>query len=568
MSQLWNILVIDDEEDVHLVTKLALKHKLWAKRGFRLTSAFTASEGKARLAKPGANFHVALVDVVMESSHAGLELCKHIRETCEPSMRIILRTGQAGSAPEDIVLNEYDIDYYLSKAEVTEQKLFSVVRACLRSSQDISTLLAFGKQIQSFTRALQSVSSLRDLLLLMGEGLKFLELKFTAKTLFAFDLKSEPHGDASLMDANLENIRKGLAAAHAKRGNVVEVLGGSLEMASGAEYGLPKHSFIVPFVVDAAESRIQGGLYVEISPEHVTDHQIASFRQNAILFLENWKIAYSTLLLQERVTRDRLLKEQMYFERMQSIANMVTGVAHEINTPLGVAATANSMIGNIVKRIQDTDPKSEDGLELMSDLNEACGLMTKNIQRAHKLIESFKKLSAGQLSDQRVVLNLGELVADCLVTMLPVTRKGGLSIAVAAPKGSLMQWDGYPGHLSQVIINFIQNTLRYGYPESQGGKVDIRLIEVPGKDATEVASYRIEFEDYGKGVAPEIMAKLFQPFVTSGRNQGGTGLGLAISQNIVTNLLKGKISCESEVGKGTKFTIDLPLKVIDSPEAN
>ena len=112
-------------------------------------------------------------------------------------------------------------------------------------------------------------------------------------------------------------------------------------------------------------------------------------------------------------------------------------------------------------------------------------------------------------------------------------------------------------------MNFIQNATRYAYAEG-GGKVDIRLSEFDqGGDKW----FRIVFEDYGKGVPPEIYPHMFEPFVTSGRAKGGTGLGLAISQNIVTNLLKGKLACESTVGKGTKFIIDIPKAVPDEGQA-
>ena len=174
MTAGWNILIVDDEEDVHTVTRMALKRRLWHQKLFHVTSAHSAAQALALLRSSDClAFQVALVDVVMESSTAGLELCRYIRANCPSSLRIVLRTGQPGSALEEPVLNEYDIDYYLSKPEVTADRLFSVIRACLRSSQDISTLLAFGRQLRSFTRALQSVTSVPDLLVFMDEALSF-----------------------------------------------------------------------------------------------------------------------------------------------------------------------------------------------------------------------------------------------------------------------------------------------------------------------------------------------------------------------------------------------------------
>src|SRR5207237_6370921 len=89
-----------------------------------------------------------------------------------------------------------------------------------------------------------------------------------------------------------------------------------------------------------------------------------------------------------------------------------------------------------------------------------------------------------------------------------------------------------------------------------GGKLDIRVSD-------EAAGYHLEFEDYGAGIAPEVVKSIFEPFVTSARGKGGTGLGLAISHNIVTNLLKGAIKYQSQRGSGTKFMIDVPRVVPD-----
>src|SRR5260221_13737668 len=106
----WRILVVDDEEDVHAVTGLALKRRTWKGKSVTLKGARSAAEAKKLLASEEP-FHVALVDVVMESDRAGLELCEHIRNTQPRSTRIILRTGQPGVAPEEQVLNDFDIDY-------------------------------------------------------------------------------------------------------------------------------------------------------------------------------------------------------------------------------------------------------------------------------------------------------------------------------------------------------------------------------------------------------------------------------------------------------------------------
>ena len=559
MNEPWNILLVDDEPDVHEITKLALKHKRWRKRPFALTSLKSMKEAIALLNDKNApRFQVAIVDVVMESSDAGLRLCEYMRANCPSSLRIVLRTGQPGVAPEEQVLNEYDIDYYLAKAEATPEKLFAVVRACLRSSQDISTLLAFGRQLQSFTRALQDVSSVADLLVFMAEALQFLELKHSAQTVFDYDLKvrSNSYISPKLKERDLSALHNAMAKAYETKA--------FMRVHEGRRYGLPDNAFIIPFdsqdqgtaKADSIET-FPGALYFEIAAEVATEKAKRDLESDAVLFIDNWRIAYSTLRLQEKYARERMLREKMYFERMQSVATMVAGVAHELNTPLGVANTANSMVTSLAEQLVKLPPGSPDIAEMIKDLNESCNLLTKNLARAQTLIRSFKQLSAGQLSDQKGEYDLVEVVTDCVETMTPEAKRHSVTITVGVTGSRPLLWNGYAGHLSQVVINMIQNVLRYAYPQG-GGKADIRVI-----DTGPNSGYRIEFEDYGNGVADEIMKNLFEPFVTSARGKGGTGLGLAIVHNIVTNLLDGTINCTTAKGRGTKFTVDIPRVIKD-----
>ena len=134
----WTLLVADDEEDVHMATRLALRRVEWRGRRFNFLTAYSAEEARQLLAHEPAPIHVALIDVVMENDTAGLDLCRFIRKEYPESVRLVLRTGQPGFAPPKQILNELDIDYYLEKSEATAEKLYAVVRAGLRSSLDIS----------------------------------------------------------------------------------------------------------------------------------------------------------------------------------------------------------------------------------------------------------------------------------------------------------------------------------------------------------------------------------------------------------------------------------------------
>lgn len=139
-SRPWRILVVDDDEAVHQVTRLALRDFEFAQRGLEMIHANSAAEARALLAKQD-DFALALIDVVMEEEHAGLNLVRHIREELgNRFLRIILRTGQPGQAPERIVIRDYDINDYKEKAELTADKLYSTVCASLRSYRDILAL--------------------------------------------------------------------------------------------------------------------------------------------------------------------------------------------------------------------------------------------------------------------------------------------------------------------------------------------------------------------------------------------------------------------------------------------
>ena len=561
----WQVLLVDDEQDVHSITGLILKKKRWRRIPFELTSAYSQAEAMEILQNQR-DFHVALVDVVMEKDSSGLELCEYIRKHCPSSMRIVLRTGQPGLAPEENILNEYDIDYYLAKSDATPAKLYSVIRACLRSSQDISTLLAYGQQLQSFTKTLQDVSNVSDLLVFMREALNFLEAKHSTLTVFNYDvsnfLESFIADDVTMETGeHLDFLRIGKAIVEAHERDLE-----LLEAHPAAELGLSDSFFVIPFEAQeerqgehamADEDAVKGGLAFRMEPELLTEKTKADFLADAVLFMDNWRIAYATVRLRERLSQEQLLRDQMYYERMESIATMVTGVAHELNTPLGVAKTASNMVTEIARNLLDAPPEDEEeSQELADDLEDSCQLLERNLDRAQTLIKSFKQLSSSQLSDEKIDIELGELVSDCLETMRPDLKKHGITPEVHREEDTDLSWNGYPGHLSQVIINLVQNTIRYAYPEDKrDGSIDI-FLKRPDPER-----FVIEYVDYGKGVDPEILPRLFDAFVTSGRSQGGTGLGMAISRNIVVEILGGSITCDSSPGKGAKFTINLPSEV-------
>ena len=155
----WKILIVDDEEDIHLVTKLALKHFEFDGRDLIFLHAYSAAEAIQQLADTP-DIAIVLLDVVMETEHAGLALVRYIREELGNSaVRIVLRTGQPGQAPEQEVIRQYDINDYKNKAELTSSKLFTLVFASLRAYRDIITLQKSKKGLEKLIRASRGISS-------------------------------------------------------------------------------------------------------------------------------------------------------------------------------------------------------------------------------------------------------------------------------------------------------------------------------------------------------------------------------------------------------------------------
>lgn len=319
MPAAWNVLVVDDEDDIHQVTKLALKRKNWRGRPIALTHAKSAAEARELLAKAGAPvFHAALVDVVMESEDAGLQLCDFIRGTVARSTRIILRTGQPGVAPPEQVLADYDIDYYLAKTEVTDQRLFLVLRSCLRSSIDISTILHVGTQLRSLTVALQDGTTTREQLAgIMVEALLFLEEKHGARMAFVHDVQNAPALEGAPSKVVGEAVSKAAAVSLAP-----------LELHSGEALGLPSDVFVVMTSRLAPVDRRQDGVGARMKRwfqtvlnerEHEEPVGIVvrfgqplsvrsqrEFLQDLALFVANWRVAEASWRLQDRLARERI----------------------------------------------------------------------------------------------------------------------------------------------------------------------------------------------------------------------------------------------------------------------
>lgn len=247
----------------------------------------------------------------------------------------------------------------------------------------------------------------------------------------------------------------------------------------------------------------------------------------------------------------RTLALQMEVEKQRALTQMVAGVAHEINTPLGVINTAVSIMARELASPQEMT------IQRAADIAESLEVMRRNVERAHRLVQEFKKISVSQLADEKESFDIVAAIEDTLELVMVNLRRSQISVNFNNRLPSEQQdWTGYRGILSQILINLLTNIERHAYPNGAGGVAEI-MIDL--KDDTQ---FVLTVRDNGEGIPKENQPRIFEPFFTTKRSNGGTGLGLAIVHNLVTSTLKGDIQL-SEAGKGAEFIVTFPRVILD-----
>ncbi|MBF0421480.1 MAG: PAS domain S-box protein [Magnetococcales bacterium] len=250
-------------------------------------------------------------------------------------------------------------------------------------------------------------------------------------------------------------------------------------------------------------------------------------------------------------TRSELVKS----EKMASLGRLVAGFAHEINTPIGVAVTGFSLIGETLNIMEDLlaheEVQEEEFRQVIATIREAADLSLANITRAGELVASFKRTSVDQSSDIRRLFNVREVVMDVIRSLHSKLKKTEITLDVIIDPA--LNMTGWPGLLEQILTNFIINSLLHGYPSEQPvGRITIMACIEKGE-------MLLDYADDGVGMEESVRGFAFEPFFTTKRSQGGSGLGLYLCYNIVTSKLNGTITCSSSPGQGVQFHIVFPV---------
>ncbi|MGI8984338.1 MAG: ATP-binding protein [Acidimicrobiales bacterium] len=259
-----------------------------------------------------------------------------------------------------------------------------------------------------------------------------------------------------------------------------------------------------------------------------------------------------------RRTQERLFKEtirehdlqvQLHAGRYRMLAQLVAGVAHEINTPLGIINVASTVLAeDLGALVCDAGPITGP----LEDAIEAAHLISNSLERASRLVERFKSLSTSQAITRVEEVDLTAVVADVLALYAPKARAAHLTIEVRDDRTNpAAPWIGNAGSLAEALLNLLQNVERYAYPGEAGGRVEIAL----GGDNGQLD---VTVRDFGRGIPAEHLEKVWEPFYTTGRALGGTGLGLAVVNNLVTDGMHGTAEIHSEPGEGTAVHLHFP----------
>ncbi len=299
------------------------------------------------------------------------------------------------------------------------------------------------------------------------------------------------------------------------------------------------------------------GTYDDITLLKETQQQLSRAKSELEVRVEERteQLSSSNLQLEQAIqdlktTQNQLIEK----EKMSALGRLVAGVAHEINTPLGIALTSSSLLAS---QSNDLESALLNGSisktkfhEICSVINEGSELISNNLHRASELISNFKMVAVDQSYDNKRKIVLQHYIRDVVNAMTPKTKEKNIKVFVSGLDE--VEIYTYPGSLSQILTNLIDNAVLHAFSNVDSGEINIQYA---------IVDQQIEliFEDDGEGIDEDMLSKIFEPFYTSKLGSGGTGLGLSIVYNIITQRLNGHIRCESQINKGTRFTVSIPM---------
>ena len=552
----WKVAIIDDDPAVHEGTRFALYDFQLAGHGLELLSAHSAEEGY-RLLREHPDIAVALLDVVMESDVAGLDLVGRIRgELKNETVRIILRTGQPGQAPERKVIVDYDINDYKAKTELTADKLFTALTSALRSYQQLQRLIQTKRGLEIIIDAastmfdLQSMQRLAEgvltqiaslievdcsgILVLRDDGRPDEQFSVLAGSGsyrgFVGEEPQSPLGD-DLMGVVRQALERGRHAFEQQRSVLY------LRTGSGRE--------VVVLLETAKDLTDTNRSLVEVfcSRLAIAFDNVILYRQleDANLRLED-RVAKRTAEL--RIANRRLSTQSSELRRANRFKSEILGtIAHDLKNPLGVILGRSEMLSDLMA----VEPAPVDSMrKQIAHVRDSAKRLTGMVDG---LIQDAMN-DAVDIAIRQDPVDLMVLVNDVVEANRPLAERKQQELTLEGPETLVVSGD--PERLWEAADNLVSNAIKYS---PMLGRVRVSVLA----DAT--GGGLIKVVDSGPGLSPEDEARLFGRFQRlSAKPTGGessTGLGLSIAKRIV-ELHKGSIAASNnQPGPGATFSISL-----------
>lgn len=546
----WKILIVDDEPDVHSMTRLALKDFEFHGRHLQLLQAMSNAEAREIL-MTDPNIAVALIDVVMETDDAGLQLVNFIRNELHYSLiRLIIRTGQPGMAPEREVIERYDIDDYKSKTELRATKLYTTMRTTLKSYRDLSTLNGNRKALRKILEVIpefhhaQSLSQFFTAILNQIIGLCNLGEHSLISTI--------NNGLVMTASDNKMKVQAGTGRfAHQVNNdeieNIVHVCSKHL-LERDVAISLPHHILLIPLEINGIP---RGFVYLEgvqhLNSDdkdllHIMAHQCATALENLQLYLDlkeaNVKIS------QMLVTAQQARQEAEQARQTAEIANQaktafLANMSHELRTPL------NGILGasQILMRHFELNRAQQHHLSIIHQSGESLLMIVNDILDIVEIETHQMFLYASEFQFSRFLQTIIE-------TFQHRAKEKRLSFVYHLSPDLPIGVYADEKRLRQILTHLLSNALKFTH--SGGITLTVGLHE---------DKIRFQVKDTGVGIEKEHLEKIFLPFEQLGDWRSkleGSGLGLTITKRLV-EMMEGKLGVESVVGKGSLFWVDLKL---------
>lgn len=239
-------------------------------------------------------------------------------------------------------------------------------------------------------------------------------------------------------------------------------------------------------------------------------------------------------------------------EKMALLGQLTGGVAHEINTPIGICITASGMLQELISSIEKVKTKEELS-SCLAELSDVDELMSSNLSKVVSLIKSFKEVAVHQKVESKQTINIKTFTGDIVASLQSYYSDYSVDFHIQGEKN--LELSLYSDSYYEILSKLIMNSLQHGFNRQNNHNVWLKFEQ-------EKDSLHFQYSDDGRGVESENLASVFDPFYTSARQDGNVGLGLHIIYNIVTHKLKGSIEAGLSPEGGLLFNIKLPFSII------